>query len=101
MRRLFGQKVFTVGKQAYLWQDAMFAAQQCGEWATLEEHLREGIACSRLAEAHDGGPSRSSEPQMPGQDKTIANENFLTVFTSTLMVPYKVGERQRLCAKVR
>jgi len=56
MKTLVTQKVFSVGNKAYLWGDVMLAAKLCGEWAKLEEELREGIACVKLAEAEHNGP---------------------------------------------
>src|SRR5215510_16250447 len=42
---LLEQVVFSVGADLYRWEDVMLSAQLRGDWAVLEERLREGLAC--------------------------------------------------------
>lgn len=58
MEALLDNVVFSVGDKSYCWRDVVHAAILWGEWAKLEESLREGIACSKLAEGAEDGPSK-------------------------------------------
>jgi hypothetical protein len=51
MEKLFGQAVFSVGDKGYAWEDVLLAAKVRGDWADLENELRQGLACLRCAEA--------------------------------------------------
>ena len=51
MGTLFGQAVFTVGRQRYFWEDVVLAGLASGEWAVLERDLCHGLACLARAQA--------------------------------------------------
>ena len=51
MRTLFGQPVFTVGRQPYFWEDVVLMGLVRRDWATLERDLRYGLACVARARA--------------------------------------------------
>jgi len=53
MDALFGRVVFSVGQEAYRWEDVLLAAMLWGDWARLERQAQEGLACLKLLEAND------------------------------------------------
>ena len=62
MEALFGRVVFTSGDRKYDWVDVVLAARLWGDWASLEEEVRQGIACrKRMEEAEDFPDSEEVE----------------------------------------
>lgn len=47
LKGLFGQVVFSVAGAEYRWEDVVLAAELSGDWARLQERVREGIALLR------------------------------------------------------
>jgi hypothetical protein len=47
---LFEDVVFTVEDESYRWRDVVFAAVRRGEWRTIAQRVREGLACQRATE---------------------------------------------------
>jgi len=58
MSSLFGETVFTVGRQLYYWEDVVLAGLIRGEWALFERDLRYGLACLARARAENVLPSK-------------------------------------------
>jgi hypothetical protein len=50
MRTLFGQVAFSVGDAEYRWEDVVAAAERWGDWARLQQQVREAAACLRRLE---------------------------------------------------
>jgi hypothetical protein len=48
------QLVFSVGDEQYLWEDVILSARVRGEWADLENELREGLACLQRFDEEEG-----------------------------------------------
>jgi hypothetical protein len=45
MPTLSGQRIFTIGHTAYVWEDIVLAGLMWGDWAALEARVRAGLAC--------------------------------------------------------
>jgi hypothetical protein len=54
---LAGRSVFSAGGRTFGWEDVMRAAELRGELEQLERATREGLACTRRAEAEGSAPS--------------------------------------------
>ena len=46
---LLGQLAFRVDGTGYFWEDVAVAVWAWGDWAALEDEVRQGIACVRQA----------------------------------------------------
>jgi hypothetical protein len=54
MRTLAGRALFTLGADAYTWEDVVLAGCMWGDWTALEARAREGLAClARLDDLDD------------------------------------------------
>lgn len=45
MKHLVGQGVFAVGRADYRWEDVLLAAEAWGDWSSVAERTRQGLAC--------------------------------------------------------
>src|SRR2546428_13743815 len=46
--------IFTVDRMAYVWEDVVIAGHVWGDWTTLEQRVRDGLAClARLDDVDD------------------------------------------------
>ena len=53
MKTLLDHVVFDVGGTNYTWEDVLVAAKAWGDWAELEQQVRQGIACVKKLEQVD------------------------------------------------
>src|SRR3989442_12829272 len=48
------QVIFTVDRMAYVWEDVVIGGHVWGDWTTLEQRVRDGLAClARLDDVDD------------------------------------------------
>src|SRR5438034_671077 len=64
--------IFTVDRMAYVWEDVVIAGHVWGDWTTLEQRVRDGLAClARLDDVDDdaldeaGGDATALTPEPP------------------------------------
>jgi hypothetical protein len=79
MNSLWESRAFSVGEAHYSWLDAAVAAVLRGEWASLEEQTRKGLALVARAEATENGASEqeleaAAEEFRYGRDLVTAEE---------------------------
>lgn len=79
MNSLWENRAFSVGEAQYSWSDAAAAAVLRGDWASLEEQTRRGLALVARAEATDNGVSdreleAAAEEFRYGRDLVTAEE---------------------------
>ena len=68
MTTLFGRPLFSVGDRPYFWEDVVLAAMLGDAWTSLEQQLRQGLAC--VKRAHDRGE------QVSAAESTAAAHDF-------------------------
>lgn len=76
MKTLFSQVVFSVGSKRYCWDDVVLGAKLRGDWADLENRLRQGIACLKRME--DTGDSPSTEEVESAAEEFRYEHDLLT-----------------------
>jgi hypothetical protein len=57
LHTLVGRPVFSVAGTGYCWEDVILAARAWGDWAAVEQEVRQGIACLKHALATEALPS--------------------------------------------
>ncbi|HXH09282.1 MAG TPA: hypothetical protein VNP04_05900 [Alphaproteobacteria bacterium] len=70
---MFGQTVFTIGNQGYTWADVVLAAHLWGDWATMEQDVRAGLACLKHMENTGEGPT-AAEVQAAAREFRYARQ---------------------------
>jgi hypothetical protein len=73
LHSLVGRLVFRVDGMGYFWEDVVLAARAWGDWASLEQEAREGIACVKHALATDALPSDEELLAAANEFRTAAN----------------------------
>ncbi len=61
LQTLVGRRAFSVEETEYFWEDVILAAGASGDWAALENEVREGVACIRHMRATGDVPSETEE----------------------------------------
>ena len=62
MPTLAGRSLFTIGNRSYVWEDLVAAGCLWGDWATLEERVRDGLIClARLDDLDEDDEDALSE----------------------------------------
>src|SRR4029453_10076736 len=65
MPTLAGRSLFTIGNRSYVWEDLVAAGCLWGDWATLEERVRDGLIClARLDDLDDDDEDGLSEDEV-------------------------------------
>jgi hypothetical protein len=65
MPTLAGRSLFTIGNRSYVWEDLVAAGCLWGDWATLEERVRDGLIClARLDDLDDDDEDGLSEEEV-------------------------------------